>query len=305
MQVFSSSGAQSYYDASAPPIGTVAPGERFVIETEDCFGGRLIDSNDYTPDNLAWVDDNLNPLTGPIVVEEAKPGQVLAITIHDVEIATDGRFVRSRYEAHSPQDWWYEEFDVVSLPVRDGAVWVSDSPSVPVAPVVGCIGTAPAHEVIASAKQGVFGGNMDCNLIRPGSTVELRIFVPGAMLFLGDVKAAMGDGELVNAAEAGSRIIASVQVRDRSPAGVWPRVRLADSLAVVVSDASLAHAARVAFRELANWIERESTTSREDVIRILGMGAHVRICQVSNPYHTAHCEVPMHIVKPLLDTGGE
>jgi amidase len=300
MQMFASDAAQSYYDASRTPVGRVSPGEKFVVETIDCFGGRLVEPSDYTAENLDWVDQNLNPLTGPIDVEGAEPGQVLAVTVHDVEIITDARFVRSRYAARSPQDWWYEKYGVVSLPVRDGEVWVTDVLSVPVAPVVGCIGTAPGSEVLASVKQGMFGGNMDCNLVRPGSTVELPVQAAGGKLFFGDVKAAMGDGEIVNAAEAGSRITASVQVRPRPPEMTWARVRTADSIAVVVSDVSLAQAGRTAFRELAAWISAGSSAVHEDVIRLLGMASHLAVCQVSNPLHTAHCEVPLRVVHHLM-----
>lgn len=300
MREFDATDPKSLYDGSQTPIGVVAADEIFVVETLDCFGGRFVDDADYTPANLRWVDANLNPLTGPIGVEGATPGDVLAVSIHAVEVTTEARFVRSRYQARSPQDWWYEEYGVVSRPVRDGAVWVNDRLPVPVMPVVGCIGTAPEREVQASPKQGTFGGNMDCNLIGSGATIDLPVRVDGGKLYFGDVKAAMGDGELVNAAEVGSRITASVTVSPQPPEMVWPRVRTAAHWATVVSDISLAQASRVAFRELAEWVAAMSWASREEVVRVLGLAAHVGTCQVSNPLHTAHCRVPMSVLEPLL-----
>lgn len=300
MKLFAATDTKSTYDRSHEPIGTVEPGETFIVETIDCFGGKFVVDADYSPEAIQWVTNNLNPLTGPVEVAQATIGDVVSITIDSVEITGDARFVRSRYTAHSPQDWWHEEFGVLSCPIADGAVWVTESIRVPVAPIVGCLAAAPAREVDASTKQGTYGGNMDCNLIGPGATLDLRVNVAGAKLYFGDVKAAMGDGEVVNAAEASSRITASVSV-DRCPKEMtWPRVRTADTWAVVVSDASLAQAGRIAFKELAAWVESVSNAPREEVIRVLGLASHLGVCQVSNPLHTAHCLIPTSVLEPLL-----
>jgi len=63
--------------------------------------------------------------------------------------------------------------------------------------MLGCIGVAPpAHQSFRSGYLGGFGGNMDYNQLREGTTVYLPVFQPGALLFVGDGYAAQGDGEL-------------------------------------------------------------------------------------------------------------
>jgi acetamidase/formamidase len=62
---FGPSDVKTTYSRDHSPVGTVAPGERFVIETVDCFSGRFREPSGYTPENIAWVERNLDAVTGP------------------------------------------------------------------------------------------------------------------------------------------------------------------------------------------------------------------------------------------------
>ena len=78
------------YSSDHDPIGSVAPGERFIVETEDCFTGRYRNPSGFTPENNAWIDRNLDGVTGPIYVDRAEPDDIVAVTIHDIEVTTRG-----------------------------------------------------------------------------------------------------------------------------------------------------------------------------------------------------------------------
>jgi acetamidase/formamidase len=125
-----------------------------------------------------------------------------------------------------------------------------------------------------------------------GSTVVLPVNVEGALLYFGDCKVIMGDGELVNAPECGALITARAFVRPKPKAMTWPRIETPSSYTTVVSDISLADACRQAFRELMLWIEDETRGDRQEIAMLMGMVAHVGICQVSNTFHTARCTIP-------------
>src|SRR5207237_553432 len=72
----------------------------------------------------------------------------------------------------------------------------SASVTIPYAPMLGCIGTAPHWGVPTTVPAGSHGGNMDIVETCPGHTVYLPVFVPGGWLYVGDAHAAMGHGEL-------------------------------------------------------------------------------------------------------------
>jgi acetamidase/formamidase len=132
-----------------------------------------------------------------------------------------------------------------------------------------------------------------------GSTIVLPVNVEGALLYFGDCKARMGDGEIAAAPEVGTLITATVNVRHRPSAMRWPRVETETELMTVVSDSSLADAGRQAFRELLLWLEEDTGQPRPTIALLLGMTADVRVCQVSNRLHTASCSVPREAVGSL------
>ena len=291
MQTFQPSDIKYTYSSEHDPIGTVAADETFAVITADCFTGRYEDPADFTPETAKWVAEHLNGVTGPIAVEGAEPGQAVQVTIESVTATTPGYVVVSRCEARSPLDWWEEEDHVLKLAVADGEIALGDNWAVPAQPLVGCLATAPARETVLSPKQGAYLGNTDCREIGAGATVILPVGVPGAGLYFGDCKAAMGDGEIVCAPEIGARIVARAKPIRRPESMGAPRVLTADRLITVVSGISLADACRAAFAQLKLWLQDEWELTSDQAAVVMGIGAHCGIAQVSNPLHTAKCSI--------------
>ena len=290
MQIFEPDDLKFTYSGDHTPIGTVEAGETFVVQTEDCFTGRFRRPEGFTPENLAWVLENLDGVTGPIAVAGAERGDAVAVTLHRVEVTTVGSIAWSTCEAASPVDWWGEWYACDGLEVRDGHVYVGDL-RIAARPLVGCIATAPDRETVFSKMQGRYGGNMDCNEVREGATVVLPVEVDGAYLYFGDSKARMGDGEVVQSPEVGTRLEVSVEVGPRPPGMGWPRILSADQLVTVVSARGIDDGSRLAFAEMLAWCESTSGLSRADTALVLGMIADVGICQVANALPTARCVV--------------
>jgi amidase len=298
MQTFLPEDIKYTYSAQHGPIGKVEAGESFTVITVDGFTGRYHDPADFTPENAAWVEENLDGVTGPIAIAGARPGQAVEITIEELEVNTKGTVVISRCEAVSPQDWWHEEDHVVNLSVTDGSIRLREDWTVPTTPLIGCLATAPAQETVFSRHEGDYGGNMDVREITAGATVVLPVEVEGAFLYFGDCKAAMGDGEVVCAPECGTRIVVSARPIDRPRGMGAPRIITGDRLMTVVSAPSLTDAARFAFRELKNWLEEDWGLSRDEAAMLMGMGAHCGIGQVSNLLHTAKCSLDRSLLPP-------
>jgi acetamidase/formamidase len=292
MQRFPATDLKSVYSPFHEPHGRVADGETFQVETEDCFGGRFRDPSAYTSENIEWVEENLDVVTGPICVEGAKSGDVVALRIDAIEVTTPGTVVIGPFTDPSPDDWWLDEEHAMALAVQDGFVCLGDRLRIPVRPVIGCLATAPKQEVVLSRHEDRFGGNQDCNPMTAGSTVVLPVNVDGAFLYFGDCKARMADGEIGAAPEVGTLVTATACIRPRPASMRWPRIETDSELMTVVSDISLADACRQAFREMMLWIEEDTRAERHMIVLLMAMVADTAVCQVSNRLHTARCTMP-------------
>ena len=298
MQTFDPDEIKYTYSPEHAPIGTVEAGESFTVTTADGFTGRYDDPADFTPETAAWVEENLDGVTGPIAVAGAEPGQAIAVTIEELEVITNPVVVVSRCEALSPYDWWHEEDHVVNLTVADGLIRLRDDWTVPATPLIGCLATTPARETVFSQHEGDHGGNVDVREITAGSTIVLPVEIPGAGLYFGDCKAALGDGEIVCAPECGTRIVVTARPFERPQA----MGRSADRDRRPSDDggvcAVLTDAARTAFRELKHWLEQDRRLTNDEAAMVMGMAAHCGIGQVTNLLHTAKCSIDRSLLPP-------
>ena len=133
--------------------------------------------------------------------------------------------------------------------VKDGAIDFAGV-RLPVRPMVGVIATAPDGEPVGTAYVGRHGGNLDCNLIAEGATVHLPVRVPGALFYIGDVHAVMGDGEVSGSGfEIAARITVRLSLR-KGGATEWPWLETADTIATLASAPKFDDAAEAAVRAM-------------------------------------------------------
>jgi acetamidase/formamidase len=195
------------FSASHPVLKRVKPGDRIVTKTVDSAGF------DYS--GTRRTKTHGNPLTGAFYVEGAEPGDTLAVRVERIALnrATGytGYQVSSKDLAANLQlekpgmDVVYKGYDYLEpwdIDLKKKTVASRRAPRVkfPAMPMLGCIGVAPEGSYSPrSGPSGYWGGNMDYNWIREGTTVYLPVFHPGALLFFGDGHALQGDGELLGA----------------------------------------------------------------------------------------------------------
>lgn len=195
------------------PAVTIHSGSEVTVETQDASAGQL--SKTSTASGLESLDPaRVNPVTGPIFVEGAKPGDVLQIELLNVEPSAWGWTAQlpgfGLLADQFPDPWLHVwEIDGKTAPFGDGI-------QVPVEPFCGVIGVAPAepgvHSVIPPRK---VGGNMDIKQMGAGTTLYLPVEVEGALPGIGDTHAAQGDGEVCGTAiESAMTVTARVTVRD-------------------------------------------------------------------------------------------
>jgi len=288
------------FDRRLPPVAVVTPGERFVVETEDSRGGRTRTPETTTPAFLVEMRRrgyHGNPVTGPIYVDGAAPGDTLAVRIHAQTCDTLG------YQGYWP--WLFHLEDFFSEPstvlrrIHNGRVIINDAIQIPVRPMIGTIGTAPPVEAILSAGAGRHGGNMDVEEIAAGSVLYLPVEVEGALLSLGDCHAIQSDGEL-NEVEMRSEIELSCDiVRGRRHGMRWPRVETSELLVTIGLGSPLEEALHLALREMIVWIESLTGMSKHDAYLLVGIAGHARPGQAQVPPYSMRCLMPKQHLPPV------
>lgn len=286
------------FDRRLPPVATVQQGETFIVETEDSRGGRTRIPEHTTPEYLLAMRKrgyHGNPVTGPIFIEGAEPGDTLAVHILEQKCDTLG------YMGHWPFLFHLEDFfdkpatDIVAI--EDGHVIFAPDIRIPVRPVIGTIGTTPALECIMSGMMGHHCGNVDVQEIAAGTTLYLPVYVPGALLCLGDCHAIQSDGE-IGSVEMRSEVTLRCEViKGRSETYSWPRLETADALVTIGIATPLEEAARQSLREMIFWIGERTGMSKHEAYTLIGCVGHWRPGQVQIPNYSMRCIFPKEYLR--------
>ena len=287
--------------ASHSPKMTVRPGETFQVETE-LNSGNWLTSLDSSPENRSRFP-YVNPATGPVYIEGAGPGDVLVVHIEGIDLDEIGYTALGHgfnpfRNGRGPGEWAKVHKNVR---IADGVVHWSDRLRIPVRPMIGVIGTAPEIEAISNTDNGVHGGNLDTQEVTVGSRVLLPVFVPGALLHVGDVHALQGDGELCTAGgiETRSVLTLRVDVAPKPKGMTWPRIETDTHIVAVGCARPLDEAFRIAVEEMIYWLEAEYGMDQMEAWLLLGQVAEARAPQFVNPKFTYVCKVAREILSAL------
>lgn len=274
------------------PVLEVNDGDEVVIHTCDCFENQIQDaSQDFG--TLDW--ERINPATGPIFVRGAEPGDVLAVHIRDIQL--EGRGVMTTGPSLGVLGDELTSNEIRMVDVVDGHVIFSEDIRLPLRPMIGVIGTAPADEDVPCGTPGVHGGNMDCTQITTGATLLLPVHVPGALFALGDLHAAMGDGEVaVCGVEIAGRVRVSLHVVKQKP---WPLPMLVndDSVMTIASALTLDEAAVMATKNMVHLLRDSHGFTLADATFLCSATGNLRVCQVVDPLKTARFELPRQLLE--------
>jgi formamidase len=342
-----------------PPALVIEPGDEVVVDTRDGLDGQITPATGDA--DLARLDlDRGHPLSGPIAVRGAEPGDVLKVQILAVD--TDGFGSTAVFPGFGLLGDLFEEPYLVTWGLHDGSATSGrlDGICVPADPFVGVIGVAPSHERMErfrARESALFeaggvalppkasgavpavepyastalrtippretGGNLDVPQARTGATLFLPVDVPGALLSLGDVHFAQGDGEVCGTAiEVHGRVILRVDVlpaaklrfRPKSPAfesvePAWKgsRRHFVTTGLPIRPDGSNADmdttlAARNAVLAMIDWLGGERGLSREQAYVLCSVAVDLRISEivdVPNPVVSALCPLDIfHAIPP-------
>lgn len=278
------------------PIYYAEDGESLTIETYDCFTDQ-IQSEKMPLTELDW--DQINPATGPVYVEGAEPGDALKVTILNIE--TDVKGVMMVGPGLGVLGDQIEEMKVKVMHVRYGRVLFNHL-SLPVRKMVGVIGTAPATEAVNCGTPGPHGGNMDNKMVTEGATLYLPVNVPGALFALGDLHAAMGDGEV---SVSGVEVAGSVTVKLEVVKGMkveQPILENSRYFTQIASAETLDEAAKLATDLLVKRLVTYTNLTLEDAVMLMSAVGNVEVCQMVDPLMTVRAVFPKSILGQLETT---
>lgn len=273
------------------PVKTVASGSTITIETYDCFQNQ-IRSNDTEINSIDW--NQINPATGPIFVEGALPGDLLSVKIEKIELGNEG--VMTVGPDLGVMGHRLERFEAKMIPIVDGKAIFNDKIQIPLNPMIGVIGVAPAGEPVSCGTPGPHGGNMDTKLITEGVTLYFPVFTEGALFGLGDLHAAMGDGEVgVSGIEIPANVTVTLEVV-KGHSLKNPLLLSSEGIATIASAPTLDEAAKTAVEEMIDLLLPHTDLTLNHITMLMSAVGQSQISQIVDPLLTARFFVPKWVL---------
>ena len=287
------------------PVMTIAPGDRVIVDTRDAFDGKIVTEQDLPSAKLRVPF--LNPQNGPIMIEGAEKGDVIAV--HIESMLPRGANPRGtcclipQFGALTGTDFTALLND--SLPeitrkidIDENGVYWSKRVTLPYKPHIGTLSLSPEIDSINSLTPDNHGGNMDIPDMGPGSITYLPVRSPGARLFIGDAHACQGDGEVCGTAvEYASRTTIHVDLIKAWQID-WPRLETEDKIMVIGSARPLEDATRIAYRELVLWMAKEYGYDKWDAYMMLSQCGKVRLGNFVDPKYSVAAGVEKKYLVP-------
>ena len=300
-----------YYDPAVAPVLHVASGDRVRVETMVAGGLqrlRLAGASDAEiPDSLKRVEERVSqrgpgahPLTGPIYVDGAEPGDTLEVHIVSIEFLHNfGVNAFTPVSGMLPDDFPYA--GVKLLRWAPGSDHIDFAPGIvlPIAPFFGSIGVAPPALIgrISSRPPGWHGGNIDNKDLVAGSTLYLPVHVAGALLSIGDGHAGQGDGEVTGTAiETSLRGMFELRVH-KGERLKWPRAETPTAYISMGLNEDLDEAARLAVREMIDFLVAQRHLSRDDAYMLCSVAGNLHVTQAVDATKGVHMSLAKSIFK--------
>ncbi|CCU81043.1 Acetamidase [Halanaerobium saccharolyticum subsp. saccharolyticum DSM 6643] len=270
------------------------PGETVIFETQDCFSNQ-IQSEEVLFESTDW--DTINPATGPLKVEGAEIGDTLKVEIKKIELNNQGVMVTTSEESYLEE--FITESKTKILPIKNNKVIFNDKINFDLKPMIGVIGTSPGEDkkAVSCGTPASHGGNMDTKVIMAGTTLYLPVKVPGAMLAMGDLHAAMGDGEVgVTGVEAAGEVTVKVDLvknKDLSD----PLLETEAAFYTIASGTDVDAAVKKASNNMFRFLKERLDLHNNEISMLMSIICDLQISQVVDPQKTARMRVDKEALK--------
>jgi acetamidase/formamidase len=297
-------GQYAWTFGGAAPVARIEPGTILELWTEDCFAGRVRSRDDLVSQVCEFPF--LNPQTGPFYVEGAEPGDTIAVHFVSIEPARDwaasttvplfgaltSTHLTATLQDPLPEVVWIWELDRTGRLCRFAARDSDLTADLPMSPMHGTVGVAPANlEVRSALVPDAFGGNMDTPEMRAGVTCYLGVNVPGGLLSIGDGHARQGEGETCGVAvECAMDTVLAVELL-KGVVTPWPRLESDTHIMSTGSARPLEDAFRIAQADLVQWVSELTGLSALDSYQFLSQSVEAPLANVVDTNYTSLAKV--------------
>ncbi|HJP78706.1 MAG TPA: acetamidase/formamidase family protein [Pseudonocardiaceae bacterium] len=291
------------WDYSLPPVLEIEPGQRVELDLMNSSGGQL--GPESTVADVAALDfARVNPVTGPIAVRGAQPGD--AVTIRVVELAVDSWGWTACIPGFGLLADEFTDAHLAISSISNNEIALPFGPVLPAVPMIGTLGLAlpepGAHSLVPPSRHG---GNLDIRHLTEGATITLPVGVPGALLSAGDAHAAMGDGEVCGTGiETSARTVLEIgllpgaaprfPILETAPAANRP----GPALATTGVGPDLMTAAKDATKAMIDEIVRRTGLAPVDAYLLASVSADLKISEIVD---LPNWVVSMHVPLALLN----
>lgn len=293
-----------FFDPNAKPLAQIGDCERIIVETADSVC-KLAKSDVHQGYHIDEVLDRVGgacPVTGPFFIEGAKPGDVIEVEIHRVDewpqegegwtgiFAGFGGLTHEAFSLEAPL-----EPELMMVPYANGQAILSFQDrqiSVPLNPFIGTMGVAPRWERRMTFSQSPeYLGDVDIPTMGPGSVVVLPVNVEGALLGLGDVHGAQGDGEITGVAielEAEVELTIRVKSKDKAQFVKLPQVNTETIIGSVAGlyGTHIGDCSRTAYTDLVRRLVRYYGFDKKDAYVLVGQTGRLQIGNMIDPFYS-------------------
>ncbi|MDN5201324.1 acetamidase/formamidase family protein [Fulvivirgaceae bacterium BMA10] len=286
------------FSSTIEPVIKVNSGAVVEAYTKEATDGQL--NAESGIDDLNKLSfEPIHPLTGPVYVEEAQPGDILAVTLHDIEIGDWGWTAIVPGFGFLADEFTEPYLKTFQINQGDQTVAFSDKIKIPLNPFPGVMGVAPTTDsLLSTIPPRANGGNMDNPYMIAGTTVYFPVFVKGALFSIGDTHAAQGMGEVCGTAiEAPMRIVYEINVIKGDRSITEPEYEDDDYYAVTAFAPTLDEAAKKATRYMVNYLVEVHGMQRNDAYVLCSLTGDLKIAEVVD---VPNVLVAMHMPKKVL-----
>ena len=298
-----------YTFGGCDPIARITPGEPVRLTTRDCFSGKITSIDDL-PSQMCHFP-YLNPVTGPLYVVGAEPGDTLAVHLIDLTVigelgfsatfphfgALTGTHTTAMLHPPLEERVWQYTIDHARGTVRYAARNSPFEVDLPLEPMLGTVGVAPAGgEVRSSIVPGTHGGNLDTPLLLAGTTVYLPVGVDGALLAVGDGHARQGDGELCGVAvEVPMDVTLVVEVIPEITTAT-PRLETDTAIMSIGVARPLEDAYRAGHADLVHLVSDLTGLDQLDAYQLVSQAGRAHVGNVVDENYTIAAAIDKHLL---------
>lgn len=303
--------AWGYYDAATAPALRIRSGDTVVFDTlitNSPTGlekaGLPADQVQQSLRDIYKEVTNKGPgghiLTGPVFIEGAEPGDTLEVRIRKIELALPYAYNGFRAGAgFLTNDFPYARIKIIPLDRERMVARFAPGIEIPLHPFFGSMGEAPpeAYGKLNSAPPWIQAGNMDNKELVAGTTLYLPVHAPGALFLIGDGHAGQGNGEVdITALE--TSLTGTIQFIVRKDLKIsYPRAETPTHFIAMGFDDDLSEAARIAVRQMVEFLVNEKHMSRDDAYMLTSVAADVDITELVDGNKGVHVMLPKAIFK--------